>query len=407
VDARALEAVRRCRVLAECSEEPGVTTRTFLSPPMRDVHAQVTQWMIAAGMNVTVDHAGNIRGAYPAATAGAARLFIGSHLDTVPRAGAFDGVLGVMLGIALVESLGRRRLPFAIEVVGFSEEEGVRFGVPYIGSRALAGTLDRDLLERRDRDGRSVADAIRAYGLDPTRIPEAVVDGDAIGYLEFHIEQGPVLESRGLPLGVVGRIAGQTRVTLTFTGTAGHAGTTPMPMRRDALAGAAEWIAAVERMASEEPDLVATVGRIEAEPNATNVIAGRCVVSLDVRHWNNSPRALAAGTALTLARDIAARRGLTLHHELHLDEPSLAMDMGFTALLERAVSESGVPAASVMSGAGHDATIVGLRMPVAMLFLRSPGGVSHHPDEAVHEGDVAAALAAGLRVLDLQAAQRS
>ncbi|HEV8397673.1 MAG TPA: allantoate amidohydrolase [Vicinamibacterales bacterium] len=406
VAARATEAVRRCRVLAGCSEASGVTTRTFLSPPMRDVHAHVTEWMTAAGMAVTVDHAGNIRGVSDGATAGGARLFVGSHLDTVPRAGAFDGVLGVMLGIALVESLGSRRLPFAIEVVGFSEEEGVRFGVPYIGSRALAGTLDRDILDHRDPHGCTVADAIRAYGLDPSRIPEAAA-GDAIGYLEFHIEQGPVLESRGLPLGVVSRIAGQTRVMLTFTGTAGHAGTTPMHLRRDALAGAAEWIAAVERAASQVPDLVATVGRIETEPNATNVIAGRCVVSLDVRHRDNPSRVRAAAEAVTLARDIAARRGLTLHHEVRLDEPALAMDIALTALLERAVSDSGISASNVVSGAGHDAMVLGLRMPVAMLFLRSPGGLSHHPDEAVHDDDVAAALAAGLRFLDLLGAERS
>jgi allantoate deiminase len=405
--ARATEAVRRCRLLAACSEAPGVTTRTFLSPPMRDVHAHVTQWMQAAGMAVSIDNAGNIRGVYAGAPAGARRFFIGSHLDTVPGAGAFDGVLGVMLGIALVESLDGRRLPFAIEVVGFSEEEGVRFGVPFIGSRALAGTLDRDILERRDAQGRTVADAIRAYGLDPSRIPEAAVDGHAVGYLEFHIEQGPVLESRAQPLGVVSRSAGQTRVTLTFTGTAGHAGTTPMHMRRDALAGAAEWIAAVERTASQVPDLVATVGRIETEPNAANVISGKCVVSLDVRHWNNSPRARAAGEAVTLARDIAARRGLRLDYEIRLDAPAFAMDTALTALLERALSDGGVPALRVVSGAGHDAMIVGLRMPAAMLFLRSLGGLSHHPDEAVDEGDVADALAVGVRFLDLLAAEPS
>jgi allantoate deiminase len=180
-----------------------------------------------------------------------------------------------------------------------------------------------------------------------------------------------------------------------------------MHMRRDALAGAAEWIAAGERAALEVPDLVATVGRIEAEPNATNVIAGTCVVSLDVRHWDNTARMRAAAEAITLAREIATRRGLTLHHEIRLDEPSLAMDGALTALLESAMSDGGVPASRVVSGAGHDATIMGLRMPAAMMFLRSPGGLSHHPDEAVHEGDVTAALAVGLRFLDLLAAERS
>lgn len=403
---RAAEAVRRCRVLAGCTEEPDAITRTFLSPPMRQVHAHVTQWMTAAGMSVAVDHAGNIRGRYPGTASGAAILFVGSHLDSVPRAGAFDGVLGVMLGIALVESLGGRRLPFALEIVGFSEEEGVRFCVPFIGSRALAGTLDRDTLDRRDGSGRTVADAIREYGLDPDRVSEAAVDGDAIGYLEFHIEQGPVLDARGLPLGVVSRISGQTRLVVTFTGSAAHAGTTPMTLRRDALAGAAEWIAAVERAASQVPDLVATVGRIEVRPNAANVIAGRCDLTLDVRHWDDRQRVRAAAEAVALARDIAARRDLVVDHEERLDQPGIAMDMHLTRLLERAVAETGSDTASLTSGAGHDAMVMVRRMPAAMLFMRSPGGISHHPDEGVHEGDVALALAAGLRFLDLLAAER-
>jgi allantoate deiminase len=404
--ARAADAIRRCRVLAGCSEEPGAITRTFLSPPMRDVHAHVTQWMMAAGLTVGVDHVGNIRGRYPGATVGAPCLFVGSHLDTVPRAGAFDGVLGVMLGIALVESLGGRRLPIAIEVVGFSEEEGVRFGIPFIGSRALAGTLGPDLLGRRDSAGRTVADAIREYGLDPSRVPEAAASGDAAGYLEFHIEQGPVLEARGLPLGTVSRIAGQTRLLVTFTGAAAHAGTTPMALRRDALAGAAEWITAVERAASQVPDLVATVGRIEAQPNAANVVAGRCALTLDVRHWHEQERRRAVHEALTAARAIAARRGLACDDEERLDQPGAAMDGHLTRLLEQAVSETGVEAASLTSGAGHDAMVMLQRMPAAMLFLRNPGGISHHPDESVHEDDVALALAAGLRFLDLLAADR-
>jgi len=404
--ARALEAVRRCRVLAECSEEPGVTTRTFLSPPMRDVHAHVTQWMVAAGMTVTVDHAGNIRGAYPGTTAGAARLFVGSHLDTVPRAGAFDGVLGVMLGIALVESLGGRRLPFAIEVVGFSEEEGVRFRTPFIGSRALAGCFDDELLTRRDASGQTVADAIRAFGLDPARIGKASADPGALGYLEFHIEQGPVLDRRRLPLGIVDGIAGQSRLMLTFNGAANHAGTTPMPMRRDALAGAAEWIAAVESAAATIDGLAATVGHVEATPNVVNMIVGRCQVSLDVRHKEDRVRVRAYEDLLRLAGEIATRRGLVLAYEHHLDQRAMPMDTALTALLTRAVESIGAPIAHLTSGAGHDAMILAPRMPVAMLFVRSPGGVSHHPDEAVAESDVAAALAAGLGFVDLLAAER-
>ena len=213
---------------------------------MRDVHAELSQWMERVGMTARVDAAGNLRGVLPAASTTTKRLFIGSHLDTVPHAGAFDGILGVVMGIALVELLGARRLPYAIEVVGFSEEEGVRFGVPFIGSRGLAGTLSTDVLGRRDANGRTVADAIQAYGLDPTRVEDAQAGADALGYLEFHIEQGPVLDHLALPLAIVSTIAGQSRVTVVFTGVANHAGTTPMNARRDALAGAAEWIAGVE-----------------------------------------------------------------------------------------------------------------------------------------------------------------
>jgi allantoate deiminase len=401
----AAEAVRRCRALAACSEEPGATTRTFLSAPIRDVHAQVTQWMRTAGMTVTVDHAGNIRGVYPGAAPAAPRLFVGSHLDTVPHAGAFDGVLGVMLGIALVESLGGRRLPFAIEVIGFSEEEGGRFRTPFIGSRALAGCVDEVLLSRQDANGHTVADAIRAFGLDPARLGEAAADPRALGYLEFHIEQGPVLDRRRLPLAIVDAIAGQSRLMLTFSGAANHAGTTPMPMRRDALAGAAEWIAAVESAAATIDGLAATVGHVEATPNVVNMIVGRCEVSLDVRHKEDRVRVRAYEDLLRLAGEIAARRGLVLVYEHHLDQPATPMDAALTALLTRAVESSGAPLAHLTSGAGHDAMIVARRMPVAMLFMRSPGGVSHHPDETVAEPDVAAALAAGMRFLDLLAAE--
>ena len=397
--ARAAETIRRCRLLAGCSEEAGATTRTFLSAPMREVHAHVGGWMRGAGMVVSIDPAGNIRGLHPGDGATTRRLVIASHLDTVPNAGAFDGVLGVMLGISLVESLEGRRLPFAIEVIGFSEEEGVRFGTPFIGSRALAGTLDDQTLARRDSDGTTVADALRAFGLDPRGMAGARAANDAVGYLEFHIEQGPVLESRGRQIGVVSGIAGQTRLALTFTGAANHAGTTPMALRRDALAAAAEWIAAVEATAASTPDLVATVGRIDARPNATNVIAGRCDASLDVRHRDDGVRRESADTLVRLATEIARRRGLSLQHEVRLDQPAFRMDANLTHAVEQAVLDSGAPLERLVSGAGHDAMIVGQVMPAAMLFVRSPGGISHHPDETVLEEDVALALRVGQRFL--------
>jgi allantoate deiminase len=300
----------------------------------------------------------------------------------------------------LVDTLNGRRLPFAIEVVGFSEEEGVRFGVPFIGSRALAGAIDDDLLERRDSAGIRVSDALRDYGLDPSRLSAARAAERAIGYLEFHIEQGPVLETLDLPLAVVDAIAGQSRVEVAFTGASGHAGTTPMHDRRDALAGAAEWIGRVEREAAWTPGLVATVGRIEALPGATNVIAGSCQVSLDVRHADDDTRIAACNRLSEAARDVAARRKLTMDWAVRLDQAAVKMSPGLAAQLTRAVERTGIRPASLTSGAGHDAMIVAQCMPAAMLMLRSPGGISHHPSESVLDDDVAAALAAGDAFLD-------
>jgi allantoate deiminase len=367
---------------------------------MRNVHAYLGSWMQRTGMSVRVDDAGNLRGVYPASSPGRPRLFIGSHLDTVLDAGAFDGVLGVVLAIALVEQLEHRPLPFSIEVVGFSEEEGVRFGVPFIGSRALAGTLDADLLGRVDAHGRSVADAICDFGLDPSCVGDARADDGALGYLEFHIEQGPVLDDLAIPLALVRTIVGQSRLTATFTGSANHAGTTPMAARRDAVAGAAEWIAAVETFARRTPGLVATVGRLVTRPGATNVIAGLCEASLDVRHASDDTRATAVDTLCRTAQQIASRRQLAVRWDTHLDQRSVAMSPALVTGLERAVAAQGIPVHRIDSGAGHDAMILAARMPVAMLFLRSPDGISHHPDETVLEGDVAAALGAGLAFLE-------
>ena len=397
---RARDVIRCCRALAAHSEEPGFTTRTFLSAPMRAVHDDLSAWMTRAGMAVRVDAAGNLRGVYPAPSSDAARLFIGSHLDTVPHAGAFDGILGVVIAIMLVDMLEGRRLPFSIEVVGFSEEEGVRFGVPFIGSRALAGTVDEDLLGRRDATGIRVSDAIRTYGLDPAGIGEARAAERALGYIEFHIEQGPVLDRLGLPLGVVDAIAGQSRVDVAFTGTSGHAGTTPMHARRDALAGTAEWIGRVEREAADTTGLVATVGRVEVLPGATNVIAGWCRASLDIRHGDDAIRVAARDRLREAALEIASRRRLTSEWETRVDQDAVKMSPPLVAALTRAVERTGARLVPLTSGAGHDAMIVAQRMPAAMLMLRSPGGISHHPDESVLEGDVAAALAAGGAFLD-------
>jgi allantoate deiminase len=297
-----------------------------------------------------------------------------------------------VLGVSLVELLDGRRLPFSIEVIGFSEEEGVRFGVPFIGSRALIGDVDDRLLTM-------MADAIAAFGLDPSRIGEARAGDDALGYLEFHIEQGPVLESLGLPLGIVETIAGQSRLEVLVKGQANHAGTTPMNLRHDALAGAAEWIGAVEREARAVPGAVATIGRVNVSPGASNVIPGSAATSLDVRHPSDDVRHDLVTRLLRCAEQIAASRCLTVSWEQRLDQAAVAMDSALVQMLERAVASTGRPVHRMASGAGHDAMIVARRMPAAMLFLRSPGGISHHPDESVLAEDVAAALDVGMAFL--------
>jgi allantoate deiminase len=405
---RAEQIIARCRELALCSGVEGETTRTFLWPSMHRVHALLGGWMRAAGIEVSVDAAGNLRGLLPAADPNPPRLLIGSHLDTVANAGAFDGVLGVVMGVALAEEIAEQsrasagqRMPFAIEVIGFSEEEGVRFDRPFLGSLALIGRLDAETLACTDRSGVSVADAIRQFGLDPATLPAAVIDESAFAYLEFHIEQGPVLESEGLALGVVDAIAGQTRMQFTFTGHANHAGTTPMgPLRHDALAAAAEWIVEVERHAGATPGLVATVGKIEIPSAAGNVIPGACIATLDVRHAQDAVRQAAVEHYLDCANRAGTARGVTAGHIASLDQAAVPMDTALTALLADATARSTGRAARVItSGAGHDAMIVARRVPAAMLFLRSPGGLSHHPGEAVLPGDVEAALATGVEFL--------
>ena len=402
---QAREVIRWCRQLAKFSEDRNTITRPFLSKPMREVHTALAAWMARIGMTVRVDAIGNIRGVYPPRLppgpgAASPRFYIGSHLDTVPNAGAFDGVLGTVLAIALVELLEEKRFPFAIEVVGFSDEEGVRFGVPFLGSRALAGTFDTALLDRLDVKGGSLRDAIRQFGLDPNRIADAQAPANALGYLEFHIEQGPSLENLNLPLAVVVVISGQSRAELTFEGVAGHAGTTPMKIRKDALACAAEWITAVEREALATPGLVATVGSIAVQPGAGNVVAGRAVASLDVRHPADRMREAAVERLSKAATEIATRRGLTMTWEPRLEQPSVAMDPAVAAMLDRALEQSGAPSHRMPSGAGHDAMVLASKMPAGMVFLRCEGGISHHPSENVREDDVAAALDAGLKFLN-------
>jgi allantoate deiminase len=390
----------RCQTLARFSEDAEGTRRTFLSPPMRDCHNEIAEWLAPLGVSTRIDAAGNLRALYSGATPDAARLLIGSHLDTVPNAGAYDGILGLVIGVSLLEALGGRRLPFAIELLGLSEEEGVRFGVPFIGSRALVGRLDEELLGRRDARGISVRSAIESFGLRPAEIPLARLGLDALGYLEFHIEQGPVLEDLGLALAAVEAIAGQSRLEFTFTGRANHAGTTPMELRYDSLAAAAEWIVAVEKEACELQGLAATVGVIEAKPGATNCIAGQTRVSLDARHVSDEIRHSAISTLIGRAEKIATRRELQVTFKTLFDQPAVPMDAFLVAQICEALRATGCAAHRMASGAGHDAMILAERVPAAMIFLRTPGGVSHHPSEAVEADDISKAVACGLRLLE-------
>jgi allantoate deiminase len=367
---------------------------------MRECHEEITRWLRVAGAEVTVDAAGNLRGFYAGTQSAAPRLLIGSHLDTVPNAGAYDGVLGVVIAVALLEALEGRRLPFGIEVLGFSEEEGVRFGTPFIGSRALVGRLDNELLNRQDAKGISIRAAIEEFGLDPAEIPRAKLKDDALAYLEFHIEQGPVLESLGLPLGVVEAIAAQTRMEFVFLGSANHAGTTPMHLRHDAIAAAAEWIVAVERTAQSSAGLVATVGQIEARPGATNVIAGEARATLDVRHQADDACACATELLVRQAEEITERRGLRLRRNVLLKQKAVTMDAFLVDHIAEAIRRTGCQAHRMVSGAGHDAMILAEKVAAAMIFLRSPGGISHDPAESVEIDDVAKALECGLHLLE-------
>ena len=392
----AATVMKRIEALGRISDDATCLTRTFCSPAMRRANGLVGYWMREAGLEVREDAIGNVIGHYPGATPHCKVLLLGSHLDTVRNAGKFDGPLGVIMAIACVEHLRRShlRLPFAIEVCGFADEEGVRYQSACLGSRAVAGVLDDMDLRRTDGRGVSMVDAIRHFGGQPARLKQARFDADRLlGYVEAHIEQGPVLEEENVAVGIVTAIAGQSRSQFTFTGRAGHAGTTPMRLRRDALCAAAEFILAVEDYAARKAGLVATVGQIQAEPNASNVISGTVTLTLDVRHQTDSIRRIAGVQLLKLAWKIAATRQVKVSAQLVQQTPSVGCSRKLSGLLERAAKIHQPQIIRLPSGAGHDAAILAEITPAAMLFIRCKGGISHHPDESVSRQDVRVALA--------------
>jgi allantoate deiminase len=391
----AADVMRRCRELAAVSEEAGRLTRPFATPAMARANALVGAWMADAGLEVRLDAMGNLVGRRPGSDPGAGTLLLGSHLDTVADAGAFDGALGVLVALACVERLAAEGtvLPYALEVYGFCDEEGLRFGAAYLGSRAVAGDFGAELLELLDADGVALGEALRAFGGAPEAVGRAARRGERLrGYCEVHIEQGPVLEERDVAVGVVSAIVGASRAELEFSGRAGHAGTMPMEGRSDAACAAAEWVLAVEAAARREPGLVATVGRLEARPGAPNVVPGAAVASLDVRHADDAVRVAAVAALRDEADRIAAARGVRVAWHERLDAGAVAVDPELSDGLAAAVAARGLPVVRLTSGAGHDAVALSALTGVAMLFVRCAGGLSHHPDESVDAADVEVAL---------------
>jgi len=392
--------MHRCDELAGCTEEPGRITRRFLTPPMRDAHQRLAEWAAHAGLTSRVDDAGNFvaRLARPNAQR---VMLVGSHLDTVPGGGRYDGVLGVLIGLAAAELVAEEALPYHVDVIGFSEEEGVRYNLPYIGSAAAAGVFQHEWLLRVDSAGVTLREAISAFALNGDGAEAAAYRPDeVIGYLEPHLEQGPVLERAGEPLGVVSAIAGQSRLRLEFVGEAGHAGTTPMPGRRDALVCASEFVQRVSDVGLETDDLRATVGRLNVSPGATNVIPERVELSLDVRHAEDAVREAAIERLLEAGHRIALRGGVRFAVVEQSGQGSVTVDPELTEMLAESVGEAaGHEPKRLVSGAGHDAVVMARRFPVAMLFVRHPGGLSHCPDERAERDDVAAAIDATTRFL--------
>jgi allantoate deiminase len=398
------EIVGRIHQLGAISETPEQLTRIFLSPEHRTAADRILIWMREAGMAAHLDAIGNVCGRYEGDRPGLPCLMLGSHYDTVRDAGKWDGPLGLLTAISCVADLNRRgrRLPFAVEVIGFADEEGVRFASTLLGSRAVAGTFDESVLNARDRDGVSMREAMATFGLDPDRIGAAArTRRELLAYVELHIEQGPVLEQKNLPVGVVSAISGATRLAAKLTGMAGHAGTVPMALRRDALAGAAECISMMEEFCgNDQAGLVGTVGAIDAMPGATNVIPGRVSFSLDIRAPADPHRKRAVADIVQRIEAIASRRNLALQLDVTHENRTVPCAAWLKAQLAEAVAAEGLPVFELPSGAGHDGMAMIDISDVAMLFVRCRGGISHHPDEHVELADADAGARVLLRLVE-------
>ena len=398
-------AVERCDLLgvAPYSDMAGGLYRAWLTPAHRAALDAVTGWMEQAGMAVRLDAVGNLIGHYPGDRADAPVLLIGSHIDSVRDAGRYDGPLGIMLGIECVAALQAygRRLPFAIEVVAFGDEEGSRFPAAMLTSRALAGGFDPATLDLADPEGVTIAEAMTSFGLDPARAALARMARAPIAFFEAHIEQGQVLEVEGLAVGTVTGIAAQSRYEVVVMGKAAHAGTTPMHLRGDAMAGAAEMVLAIEAVAkADKGDLVGTVGRLQAEPGAVNVIAGKVTFTIDVRAGDPARRDAGAQDMVASIKAIAHMRGLEVAITCLHQHAASPCDPALMDLLDATIASQGLPVRRLVSGAGHDASMLSALCPTVMLFIRCAGGVSHNPAESVAVEDAELALRTMLVFLD-------
>jgi allantoate deiminase len=393
---RAEKVLQRINELAAVSEDTTCITRTYGTGAFIEGRNKVEQWMKEAGLQTWVDNIGNSRAKLPATNSHAPTLVIASHIDTVINAGKFDGPLGVLMGLDLLEHLARSKaeLPFHIELVGFCDEEGCRFHTTYLGSKALTGLLDKEILGTKDAAGISLQQVIEQNGGDTSRLQEdAISKNKWLGYYEIHIEQGPVLFEKNIPVGIVTAIAGQRRVGIIFTGEAGHAGTVPMDMRRDALGCAAEFITETEKYATAHKDtLVATVGRLQITHAASNVIPGEVVCSLDLRSADETVLVSAYQAIRSMAEVISQKRKIGLEWNCVHEAKPVACDLHLRQLLDRAVQKAGYERVELASGAGHDAVPVSAVSPVAMLFVKCFKGISHNPLENVEAEDIAAAI---------------
>ncbi len=398
------EIVARIDELAAISESADHLTRVFLSAEHRAAAELILGWMREAGMQAHLDAIGNACGRYEGSSAGLPCLMLGSHYDTVRDAGKWDGPLGLITAIACVADLNQqgRRLPFAIEVTGFADEEGVRFASTLLGSRASAGTFDQSMLDLCDRSGISMREALVAFGLDPGQIGTAARQpSELLAYVELHIEQGPVLEQENVPVGVVTAIAGATRLTAQLTGMAGHAGTVPMRLRRDALAGAAECISAIEAFCrNDESGLVGTVGHIRAMPGATNVIPGEVSFTIDMRAPSDVQRRRAVSDVVSGIEEIAKRRQLGLRIDVTHENRTAACAPWLRAQISAAFASAGFRVVELPSGAGHDGMAMIDIADIGMIFVRCRGGISHHPDEHVELADADAGARVLLRFIE-------